>query len=97
MFHILVGNLVIANQSIQTTNRGEKCGSLEKTNNITPMWLKGLLIGSGVLIAFLIGLGSVMWKRTSAQKTHYSHPSSEPPECPDEQEYSVVWLLPSLN
>ncbi|KAJ8004080.1 hypothetical protein DPEC_G00155070 [Dallia pectoralis] len=72
-------------------------GSLEKTNNITTMWLKGLLIGSGVLIAFLIGLVSVMWKRTAVQKTPDSHPNSEPPGCPDEQEYSLLQLPPSSN
>ncbi|XP_019897815.1 uncharacterized protein LOC109614917 [Esox lucius] len=86
------GNLASENQSILTTNRADEHGALEKTSDFNTMWLKGLLIGSGVWIAFLTGLVSVLWKRAALQKTHDSHRTSDSPGGSDGLEYEVIQL-----
>ncbi|KAK6325506.1 hypothetical protein J4Q44_G00048480 [Coregonus suidteri] len=72
----------------------------EQPRNFNATWLKGLLIGSGVLNAVLILLASailVLWKRAACQKNHDSPPTSKPPERADGPEYEVIQLVPPLR
>eukprot|EP00063_Salmo_salar_P032742 XP_014007577.1 PREDICTED: uncharacterized protein LOC106575543 isoform X3 [Salmo salar] len=68
----------------------------EQPRAVNTTWLKGLLIGSGVLNAVLILLLSaisVRWKRAACQKNHDSPPTPEPPERADSLEYDVIQLV----
>uniref|UniRef100_A0A8C7G9L2 Immunoglobulin domain-containing protein n=1 Tax=Oncorhynchus kisutch TaxID=8019 RepID=A0A8C7G9L2_ONCKI len=72
----------------------------EQPREFNTTWLKGLLIGSGVLNAVLILLVSaisVLWKRAACQKNHDSPPTPEPPERTDSLEYEVIQLVPQAR
>uniref|UniRef100_A0A673XHU3 Immunoglobulin domain-containing protein n=1 Tax=Salmo trutta TaxID=8032 RepID=A0A673XHU3_SALTR len=83
----------------ETTNTSFKLldpKASEQPRDFNTTWLKGLLIGSGVLNAVLILLLSaisVLWKRAACQKNHDSPPTPEPPERADGPEYEVIQLV----
>eukprot|EP00063_Salmo_salar_P031387 XP_014006222.1 PREDICTED: uncharacterized protein LOC106574728 isoform X2 [Salmo salar] len=83
----------------ETTNTSLKLldpKASEQPRDFNTTWLKGLLIGSGVLNAVLILLLSaisVLWKRAACQKNHDSPPTPEPPERADGPEYEVIQLV----
>ncbi|XP_055786168.1 uncharacterized protein LOC129859934 [Salvelinus fontinalis] len=84
----------------ETTNTSVKLldpEATEQPRDVNTTWLKGLLIGSGVLNAVLILLLSaisVLWKRAACQKNHDSPPTPEPLERADSLVYEVIQLVP---
>eukprot|EP00063_Salmo_salar_P032739 XP_014007574.1 PREDICTED: uncharacterized protein LOC106575543 isoform X1 [Salmo salar] len=87
-------NLLFSNGTRLMTTVDPEASEQPRAVNTT--WLKGLLIGSGVLNAVLILLLSaisVRWKRAACQKNHDSPPTPEPPERADSLEYDVIQLV----